>query len=198
LVGKLVFERIVGPFASLWSHLKETAGLRDPSELTLEDFRVELAGLGLLGKGFGPDEYRTALEQRLGIEIWIEELPDRLTKEGDLAEVVVDEGSSKAYILVRESLRYRPWPAYELSIFHELSHLAAGHPLRVRRSEGNGARRRFRVLRSRLAKQNPSSFGYAAGLRESLETEARKRAKWLVLAGTCPGAFEADKADRLT
>lgn len=197
MVGKLVFERIVGPFASLWSHLKETAGLRDPSELTLEDFRVELAGLGLLGKSFGPEEY-PALEQSLGIEIWIEELPDRLAKEGDLAEVVVDEGLGKAFILVRESLRYRPWPAYELSIFHELSHLAAGHPLRVRRSEGNGTRRRFRVLRSRLAKRDPSSFGYAAGLQESLETEARKRAKWLVLAGTCPGAFEADKADRLT
>lgn len=211
MARKLVFERIISPFASLWSHLKEVAGLRDPSELTLEDFRLELAELGLLGWAFGPEEYRAALEERLGIEISVEELPDaeggalasQLAAEGNLAEVVVDEGPSKALVLVRESLCYQPWPAYELSIFHELSHLAAGHPLRTKRALRTGARGgRVRGLGPQLTRRElvfPASSEESGKLvQEVFESEARRRAKWLVLAGTCPKAFEAEKADRIT
>jgi hypothetical protein len=133
-----------------------------------------------------------------------------LAAEGNLAEVVYDDPTGRALVLVRESLRYRPWPAYELSLFHELSHLAAGHPLRVKRARGNGTGSRFRALGAgRLARGEPSVLsgneergfeerGFEELKREVLEPEARKRAKWLVLAGTCPEAFEADKADRLT
>jgi hypothetical protein len=54
----------------LWSHLVEVGGfLGDPSKLTLEGFRLELAELGLLGRPFGPEEYRAALEEHLEIEI---------------------------------------------------------------------------------------------------------------------------------
>lgn len=115
---------------SLRSHLKELFGLNDPSKLTLEDLRLELTELGLLGKPFGPEEYRTVLEGRLGIEIHLEELPDvergaltgLLGAEGNLAEVVIDEESGNAVVLVWESLHYQPWPAsYALSIFHALS-----------------------------------------------------------------------------
>jgi hypothetical protein len=124
---------------------------------------------------------------------------------GDLAEVVYDDPTGKALVRVRESLRYRPWPAYELSLFHELSHLAAGHPLRVKRAQGNETGSRFRALgTSRLARREPSVLsgneerGFEELKSEVLEPEARKRAKWLMLAGTCPEAFEAEKADRLT
>lgn len=198
-------------FASFGAHLKEILGLwRDPSELTLEDFRLELAGLGLLGRRFGPEEYRAALEKHLGIEIHVEGLPDaqegalaeQLVEEGILAEVVISEESGDAIVLVRESLRGLPWPAYELSIFHELSHLAAGHPMRVKRVRENRVRNRFRTLGLRVARREPlvSLDGEKVEelKREVLEPEARSRAKWLVLAGTAPRAFEAENANRLT
>ncbi len=184
--------------------------MRGSSEFTLEDFRLELAELGLLGRGFGPEEYRAALEERLGIEISVEELPDveggalagRLAAEGNLAEVAVDEGASKALVLVRESLRYQPWPAYELSVFHELSHLAAGHPARTKRALRSGARSAVDGLGLQLTRRCsafPGSSGESVELvQEVFESEARRRAKWLVLAGTCPKAFEAEKADRIT
>jgi hypothetical protein len=204
---------LAAALASAWSHFKWVVGLRDPSELSVEDFRLELAELGLLGRAFGPEEYRAALEEYLGVEITVEELPDaeggavagELAAEGNLAEVVYDDPTGRALVLVRESLRYRPWPAYELSVFHELSHLAAGHPLRVKRARGNGTGSRFRALGAgRLARGERSVLsgdeerGFEGLKSDVLEPEARKRAKWLVLAGTCPEAFEADKADRLT
>jgi hypothetical protein len=67
--------------------------------------------------------------------------------EGVRAEVIVMEESGNAVVLVRESLRYQPWPAYELSVFHELSHLAVGHPLRVKQARKNGIKsKKFWVL----------------------------------------------------
>lgn len=213
-----MLEKVSAPFASVWSHLKEllkeVGVMRDPSNVTLEDFRLELADLGLLGRPFGPEEYAAALEEYLGIEIGIEEIPDagggpmacelagQMAVEGILAEVVVDEETGDAVIFARESLRYQPWPAYELSIFHELSHLAAGHPLRVKRARERGVRNKFRALGSRLARREPSPPASGEELeklkQKVFEPEARKRAKWLVLAGTCPRAFEAEKANRLT
>lgn len=35
-------------------------------------------------------------------------------------------------------------------------------------------------------------------VQEVFESEARQRARWLVLAGTCPKAFEVEKTDRMT
>lgn len=205
-----MFGKVMAPFASVWEHLKEVGGLRDPSKLSIEDFRLELAELGLLGKGFGPDEYRAALEEHLGIEIHVENLPDleggafagELAAGGILAEVIVEEESGNAVVLVWESLRDLPWPAFELAVFHELSHLAAGHPLRVkRRARGKGARM-FRAMGPRLASREAPTVTDVAELDELkgkvLEPEARKRAKWLVAAGTVPKAFEGEKANRLT
>lgn len=206
-----LLEKLVAPFSSVWSHLKEVMGLRDRSEPTIEDFRLELAELGLLGRAFGPEAYRKALEKHLGMEILVEELPDtkggalagQLAGEGILAEVVVNEESGNAVVLVRESLRYRPWPAYELAIFHELSHLAAGHPLRMIWTPKNGETRSlFRSLGSpEPIRGEPAAPSDGADLEElkrnALEIEARKRAKWLVVAGTAPEAFEAETANRL-
>lgn len=185
--------------------------LGDPSKLTFEDFQLELAELGLLGRPFGPEEYRAALEEHLGIEIIIEELPDaedgvlddQAAGEGVRAEVVVMEESGNAVVLVRQSLRYQPWPAYELSVFHELSHLAAGHPLRVKQVRKNGLQsKKFWVLGSRLVRREPRSLASEEDLEDLkqkvFEPEARKRAKWLVLAGAFPQTFEAEKVNRLT
>lgn len=205
-----MLKEVAAPFAAIWSHLKEVGGMHSPEELTEEDFRLELADLGLLGRPFGPEEYRRALEERLGVEIHIEEIPAEAegvilrgapARNGDMAEVVIDGETGRAVVVVRESLRAAPWPAYELSLFHELSHLAAGHQLRVARDP----RRRFRSLETRLAAGEPPKMGSPAAPEdlerfeeEVLEPEARRRAKWLVLAGTCPRAFEAERANCLT
>ncbi|MBA2636728.1 MAG: hypothetical protein H0U79_00635 [Solirubrobacterales bacterium] len=113
-----------------------------------------------------------------------------------MAEVVICGETGRAVVLVRESLRAAPWPAYELSVLHELSHVAAGHQMRVVRDP----RRRFRSLGTRLAAGEPPKAGSLAAPEdlqrfeeEVLEPEARRRAKWLVLAGTCPRAFEAER-----
>lgn len=73
----MLIERLTGPLTDAWSRLREAGGVgRGPAaELTEEELRSELADLGLLGRAFGPEEYRRALEERLGVEISIEEIP---------------------------------------------------------------------------------------------------------------------------
>ncbi len=197
------------------AHLLEVSGFRSPSR---EDFRVELAGLGLLGRRFGPVEYASALEEALGVRISLEEFPDvsfalagrELLEEGTLAEVFYGEATREALVLVRESLKMRPWPAYELAVYHELSHLAAGHPVKVR-AEARGGRRRLRALPVAVARSGPRSGEAAEGrrgrggekvlaelARRVYEPEAKRRARWLVLAGSYPEVFEGIGADRLT
>ena len=195
--------RIVG------AHLKEVAGFGDPS---LEDFRLELARLGLLGRSFGPLDYARTLEKHLGIRIVVEEFPDTrlalarrgVLEEGTLAEVFYAEERGEALILVRESLRMRPWPAYELVLYHELSHLTARHPVRlkygdeigrVRKAVGISARAARIVRRRAEDRGNPRDD---VELREKVyEPEAKRRARWLLLAGEYPDFFEREGADRL-
>lgn len=194
---------------SVGTHLKEIAGFGGPS---IESFRVELARLGLLGRAFGPSDYARALEQQLRVRIVVEEFPDSrlalarrsVLKEGTLAEVFYEEERGEALILVRESLRYRPWPAYDLALYHELSHLAACHPTKLQdRAERGRGIKMLRVL------PFVSRFAYRASaarrsvidleeLREKVyEPEAKRRARWLVLAGTYPEFFEREGANRL-
>ncbi len=186
------------------------AGLGRPS---LEDFQVELAKLGLLGERFAPMDYARALSDWFGIGITVEAFPDlgiglarrEVLEAGALAEVFYNEDREEAVILVRESLRYRPWPAYDLKLYHELSHLAAGHPVRIRAgAELEGRRQRFghmpRDLRlARRPPVTPASEGKVERLvREVYEPEARRRAKWLVFAGTFPKVFEKEGTNRVT
>ena len=195
--------RIVG------THLKEIAGFGSPS---LEGFRLELARLELLGRSFGPLDYARALEEHLGIRIVVEDFPDTrlalarrgVLEEGTLAEVSYAEERGEALILVRESLRMRPWPAYELALYHELSHLAARHPLRLKDGEeGSPIRKPARILAraARILRRRTDERGRPrddTGLRERVyEPEAKRRARWLVLAGEYPTFFEREGADRL-
>lgn len=162
--------KLSGICRSLGSHLKEIGGFKGPLELTQGNLTAELARFNLLGSKFTVSEYLAALGEDLGVEIIIEEIPDfgseawsaDLVAEGNLAEVAYSEERREAIILVRESLRRAPWPAYELAVYHELSHLAAGHPLRSDHDEG----------------------------RDVFEQEADIRARWLVLASTIPEVFE--------
>lgn len=196
-----------GAFRSVVSHLKEVGGFNGPLDRTREDLRAELASLGLLGKRFGIEEYRAALEKRLGIGIEIEEVPDRGTAwsdefaaEGIIAEVLYNSERREALILMRDSLREEPWPAYELAVFHELSHLAAGHHLRIleawRRTEGSV----LEWLTLGLGEGSPgfeADGNSARSITEAFEVEARNRAKWLVFAGMFARAFASEGADRV-
>lgn len=194
----------------LGKHLKEIAGFGGPS---VDDFRLELAKLDLLGRAFGPLDYARALERHLGIRIAVEDFPDlRLAfarreamREGTLAEVLYAEERGEALVLVRESLRMRPWPAYDLAIYHELSHLAARHPERMKDGDDlgrmtNGAR--FLAGASKCVRPATAGGGRREDreeLREKVyEPEAKRRARWLVLAGAYPDFFEKDGANRLS
>lgn len=177
--------------------------LIDRERPSLADFRAELAALDLRGSGFTPEDYAAALGNRLGIEIIIAEYPDARSplirgdaaREGNLAEVAYNADLNEAVVLVRESLKRYPWPAHELQVYHELSHLAAGHPLRVQK-RGRAATV-LEGLGVRLAQRPPKGDLAEEYRLASQEEEASKRAKWLVLAGASPDIFAGD-ADRLT
>lgn len=154
--------------------------------------RVELARLDLLGRAFTPEDYLEALGRELGVEIALKDYPDcgqgmvsgEAPPEDVLGEVNYDESNGRVIILVRESLKRRPWPAYELCVLHEGSHLAAGHHLRRdklrMRPLGEGATGSPEIRK--LAKY---------------EDEARIRAKWLLLASMAPEAFENEGINRI-
>jgi hypothetical protein len=168
----------------LVSHLKELAERESGLSPTRRALKVELDALGLLGREFGPDDYRNALERWLGMSIFIEEIPDHnvvwardLDEEGHMAEVVCNPARSEAVVLVRSILKREPWPVYELSVYHELSHLAAGHPARVYEAGRGEVTGSFRD--------------------ETLEDEAAERASLLTLAGSFPEAFKIESFDRV-
>jgi len=173
------------------AHLKDISGLDDPPTVSREEFRGELHSLGLLGRRFGVPEYRAAVESALGVGIMVEEVRDRgqtwgedLAAAGHLAALVYDGVRRTATILVRESLRHLPWPAYEMALYHELSHLMARHFLGTDESRpafefGHGP------------KDGPEESKV-----EVYEPEARTRARWLLLAGRFPEAFLATGTDR--
>lgn len=106
---------------------------------SLEELQVMLAELDLLGRKFGPDDLRIALARYLGISIEpfvyypdlsVPVLGGEILRQGTLAEVCYDPDNTCAIVAVRQSLWYRPWPAWEQNLHHELAHLALDHQIR--------------------------------------------------------------------
>lgn len=196
-----------GAVRSVVCHLKEVGGFNGPLDRTREDLRAELASLGLLGSRFSVEEYRAALEGRLGIKIEIEEIPDRgaawseeFVAEGDIAEVLYSPVRREAIIVVRDSLREESWPTYELAVYHELSHLAAGHHLRLLEAWVGAKDSTFERLALGFCGEKPEFEAEGNSIRsiaEAFEVEARNRAKWLVFAGMFARTFESEGADRV-
>lgn len=172
--GRLAVNRLVD-----W--LGHATGFKLEHTETLE---FDLEALGLLGKEWVPADYATALSKRRGMTITIEDYPDlkdsRMRREvlqaGVLAEAIYDDERGQALVLVRESLRQRPWPAYELNCLHELAHIDLGHPVK-KRSGG-----RYHGL---FSPDPAKRYEH----REALEAQARDRAKLLLLAATHPEVF---------
>lgn len=99
--------------------------------LTPEQFQEELEILGLSGRTFDPEGYMRALAEYLDISVTVHVIPDdrrpelsrHLALSGRLGEVRLSEELGIAAIFVPGSL---PPLVSDLTILHELGHLAAG------------------------------------------------------------------------
>lgn len=96
-----------------------------------EEFERELVELGLSGRRFEAADYAGALGDYLGLRILVQYLDDRadpvfrrrLAHSGRLAESHYFEAKRTVAVLVPSSL---PPLVLELTLLHELAHLAAG------------------------------------------------------------------------
>lgn len=165
------------------------------AEVSREDVRLELSQLGILGRAFSvDDELKSAVARYTHLDqLVIETYPDRhqgvvsdnRLEEGVLADVSYNESKNKALILIRESLKSRPWPTYELCLLHELSHLIGKHHLKYSYLQLHEST----VRRSWTRPQTDQ---------HRIEVEARQRAKLLLLAHVAPEAFQQAGANRVT
>ena len=164
--------------AALARGLRQALPERDLPFTTPEQFELELLGLGLSGKTFGPREYAAALQERLGLRIILELMndahhPDFLRRlVGDpqnvrLAETHYLEEKGITVVLLPASLSPL---VLALTAFHELAHLAAGDHLIE--SQGNPKPGARLAARPQLPRE------------PDREEEADRRAVHALLAGT--------------
>lgn len=149
--------------------------------ITFSEYLEELDALGLKGKTFGPECYRAALEAYIGTRIEIIMVDDSeypgarraFVEKGRTAALWYRPGRRLAQIFVLSSLSPLEMTA---SIYHELSHLAAGHLLRAGSAALETAARE-RIHTTRLAKRAPPVR------RKAREVEASIREDYCLLAG---------------
>ena len=162
-----------------------------PELLSPEEFQAELAILGLSGREFGPREYAEILGEKLEMDITIcvladehyPELTRKMARAGKVAELSYSEDLLGAVILVPSSL---PPIVRTLSVYHELGHVAAGHPVEV--WEGDAKTGRLEHVGRRLARRPPVED------RRLCEQEADLRAVYSLLAGSLgPRNYYAEK-----
>src|SRR5215211_1073705 len=104
----------------------------NPSPVSPEEFQDELVTLGLSGKLFTPATYAAALEAYTGLRIRFRSLCDQqwpqfsrgLARSGTMAELIYSSDPPGVTILLPGSL---PPLLFNLTAYHELAHLAAGH-----------------------------------------------------------------------
>lgn len=116
----------------LTNSLKTLAGSQGSE---LEQFKAHLSRLGLLGTEFDLPNYIAALEHSESKTVRIIHLPDLQSsylesvalEDGDIAQYDHRRNDSDIPVTVRESLSYRPWPDYELNVYHELMHHVCRH-----------------------------------------------------------------------
>lgn len=173
---------IVATVKKISHMLSAPFSLLSRGKITFPEFLEELEALKLKRVRFGPEAYRSALEQYLGIGIEIVFINDLEYIEvqrihagrNDTAICWYRPEDQRATIFVLSSL-----PELEMTaaIYHELSHLAAGHKF-VNRSEGSSTLRSNSAHPTRVAKQPPPSTHRAR------EREARIREDYCMLAGS--------------
>ncbi len=98
--------------------------------LSFLDFLDELRLLGLYGRYFSWEDYRDRLEAHLGVKVHVRFPHDPLARMAllgdDLGRVYRDEETGDALVLVSGQLE--EFEVLEV-IYHELGHVAGGHPL---------------------------------------------------------------------
>ena len=103
-----------------------------PAALSPEEFQNELVALGLSGQYFTPATYAAALEAHTGLKIRFRCLCDEqwpqfsrgLARSGTMAELIYCGDPPEVTILLPSSL---PTLLFNLTAYHELGHVAAGH-----------------------------------------------------------------------
>lgn len=163
------------------------------NKITFSEFLEELEELGLKGRTFGPECYRRALERflRLRIELLVvDDAGDSETRrafieKGHTAALWYRPERNLAQVFVLSSL-----PPLEMTaaVYHELSHLAAGHHMRI--GAPLAGRKLTRAHRRRLARRPPPA------LEKQRETEARIREEYCMLAGALGPACLEDETLR--
>lgn len=154
--------------------------------VTFSEFIEELDDLGLKGKPFGPQQYLRALEDYLGITINVTVIPDQ--DDAELRRAFLEEGHMAVswyrpewnivHIFVLSSLSPLEMSA---AVYHELSHVAAGHQLRTG-PKRPGSRDTAKHYPRRLAKRP------APASEKNCEQEAALREEYCMLAGALGSA----------
>ena len=165
-------------------------------EVTLTGVLQDLKRLGLAGRYFGPLELARRLETRLDTRIRIAVIEDldhpllrrNLLYGGIRGGLLYAPETGAATVLVPSSAHPVEWAE---TIYHELSHLMAGHPLPVRGFEEGCEEVRLWLPPRRLSRRPVPRELAGAGrvsdlgskLLDRLEGEADLMAEYLLLAG---------------
>jgi len=150
--------------------------LFDRSLPSLEDYLAEMPDLDI-SRTASADEYVRALGIKLGIEIEVmrldteahKDIETQLGRAPQVAEMLYDTEAGKALICIPPYVGKDDF-LYFKSLYHELSHLAAGHPIPVA-----GVAEELWWPPERLARKSP-----VADLIRN-EVEADLRAEWTLM-----------------
>ncbi len=110
--------------------------------------------LNLLGRPYTPDDYAEALAEHLEMTIRIRRVPEILKGPG-LAAIQYDELADVTTVWVADRLN---WWLFRYAVFHELAHVAAGHPFAERCPEKGATIRLYHPTGKRLARKAPLTF----------------------------------------
>jgi hypothetical protein len=163
------------------SQRREAVAALAEARLPYEEWALELTLLGLNDRPYDCARYSAALGGHLNRRFVVRELdPSRFANEGSslgLGRLVYEEGADDAIVEVPRGLR--PY-LYEFTVFHELSHAAAGHPPRCQKTG-----ERLPPPRARLARRDPLVDGLPQDVLDELyEAEADLRAEYAVVTGS--------------
>lgn len=145
----------------------------------LEQFKAHLSRLGLIGTEFDLPTYIAALERAENKTVLIRHLPDLQSSylesvtltDGDMAQYDRRRNDSNIRVTVRDSLSYRPWPEYELNVYHELMHHVCDH-------------------------KDQNLLNHRQHTRQ--ERQANRWSNWALLAGSEPELFRGEGIETVT
>lgn len=145
----------------------------------LEQFKVHLSRLGLIGTEFDLPTYIAALERAESKTVLIRHLPDWQSSylesvaltDGDMAQYDRRRNDSNIRVTVRESLSYRQWPEYDLNVYHELMHHVCHH-------------------------KDQNVLNHRQHIRQ--ERQADRWSNWALLAGSEPELFAGEGIETVT